>query len=287
MDFATRFMSISNWFTIQTSLFFRLLRTKFSQKLNSGIPEVSAKTQSFLHWREMTPITQLNAMETRVSTQRATRKESRRSAHLWIKHPGRATEACGFCFNFRLLSPNVLSYNDLTSCFSTSFGMDRFGTVPAARSVDLCCVGASVLQTHAGDRGCRERPNQVSRPWFIHRDVPWLMRCGERTLGESIRPNARWNGRTGYVNHCPVFFIAPWYDPSQECLFRQWEYVAAAWKSLNSSLTRRHGRLFKKCRLSPTSNNNTNNCKPIKRNNFRQPRLVAEEHLEPLAPLKI
>lgn len=55
----------------------------------------------------------------------------------------RAAEVCGFCFNFSLLSPNMMSYSDLTSCFSTSFGMDRFGTVPAARSVDLCAVGAS------------------------------------------------------------------------------------------------------------------------------------------------
>lgn len=59
-----------------------------------------------------------------------------------------------------------MSYNDLTSCFSTSFGMDRFGTVPAARSVDLCCVGASVLQTHAGDRRWDRGLQETSQPSF-------------------------------------------------------------------------------------------------------------------------
>lgn len=99
-----------------------------------------------------------------------------------------------------------MSYNDLTSCFPTSFGMDRFGTVPAARSVDLCCIGASELQAHAGDRRgdqrSRKGPNKVSQPRFLHQDVPCLMRGGERTLGESVRLNAPPNGRTGYVDHC-------------------------------------------------------------------------------------
>lgn len=98
-----------------------------------------------------------------------------------------------------------MSYNDLTSCFPTSFGMDRFGTVPAARSVDLCCVGASELQTHAGDRRWDQRgrrsPDEVSQPGFVHQDVPCLMRGGERTLGESIRLNAPLNLRPVYVDH--------------------------------------------------------------------------------------
>lgn len=84
---------------------------------------------------------------------------------------GRDAEVCRFCLNFSLLSLNVMSYNDLTSCFSTSFGMDRFGTVPAARSVDLCTVGASarcrrMLQIVALIKGAGDVPTKF-HSWVL------------------------------------------------------------------------------------------------------------------------
>lgn len=73
----------------------------------------------------------------------------------------------------------VMCFNDLTSCFPTSFWMDRFGTVPSAqRGSLLCCrVGAVAdarLDRRRGRR-CRTHRIELLKPRFVSTNVQRLM----------------------------------------------------------------------------------------------------------------
>lgn len=88
-----------------------------------------------------------------------------------------------------------MSYNDLTSCFPTSFGMDRFGTVLSARSVDLCTVGASAWCRSSLGSEVQDTSQQSFTAGFYPPECATFDALREKVRGESIRTNARFNGR--------------------------------------------------------------------------------------------